>query len=270
MRSSFTKQAFELHSDIRLPFEPKGEALALKEEIRRSLKFLNLFEYNHLNARLITSEKDFFDVENILFYNVGLGAFSHLMLDEISFSLEYDSNSPSNKYTYSYELTSKVTSEEINDVILEFSFELDKMTSDMKPLDYWHALNQGHIKISKLMNPNEFGLSIVIETPEKHRNITSLLKPLIDGLISAFHYQNSVNQEILDYIAKKKYISEDVVLSQLRGKDYTFLGERNLVSMYRDGIKWNPEDEKCTKINMKQIKGLSKTIKVYGRVYLLK
>lgn len=59
MGKSFYKQVYELHSDIRLPFEPKGEALTLKEEIRRNVKLLNPREYNHLNARLITSEKDF-------------------------------------------------------------------------------------------------------------------------------------------------------------------------------------------------------------------
>ena len=69
---------------------------------------------------MITSEKDFFDVENVLFYNVGSGAFSHLSLDEVSFSLVCDSNSRGNKYTYSYELTSEATNEEINDTILEF------------------------------------------------------------------------------------------------------------------------------------------------------
>ncbi len=267
MEKSFSKQVYELRSDIRLPFEPKGEALALKEEIRRNVKLLNPREYNHLNARLITNDKEFFDVENILFYNVGSGAFSHLRLDEVSFSLVCDSNSLSNKYTYSYELISEATTEEINNTILEFSFEIDKMISDMKPLDYWHALKQGDIKISKLMNPKEFGLSIVIEIPEKHRNITSLFKPMIDGLISAFHYQNSVDQDVLNNITKMKHISDDAVLSQLSRKDYTFLGERNLISSYRNGIKWNPEDEKCTKANIRQIKGLNNLIKVYGKAF---
>lgn len=202
-----------------------------------------------------------------MFYNVGLGAFSHLRLDEVSFSLVCDLNSQSKKYTYTYELTSEATTEEINDTILEFCFEMDKITSDLKPLDYWHALNQGDIKISKLVNPKEFGLTIVIEIPEKHRNITSLFKPMIDGLISAFHYQNSVDQDILNYITKKKDISDDVVLSQLSHKDYTFLGERNLISSYRNGIKWNPEDEKCTKVNIRQKSRLNKVMKVYGKAF---
>lgn len=270
MESSFFKQCFELHSDIRLPFEPKGEAVALREEIRRNVKLLKPSEYNHLSARLITSEKAFFDVENVLFYNVGSGAFSHLQLDEISFSLESDSNNQSNKYTYSYELTSEETTVEIHNTILEFSFDIDKFRSDMNPLDYWHAFNQGNIKISKLSNPKEFGLSIVIDFPEKYRNITALIKPLIDGLISSFHYQNSADQVVLNYIAKKKHISEDVVISQLSRKDYAFLGERNLISSYRNGVKWNPEDEKCTKVSIKQVMGLSEKVKISGKAYLLK
>jgi hypothetical protein len=63
MGKCFSKKVFELHSDIRLSFDPKCEAFALKEEIRRNMKLLNPYEYNHLNARLITSEKGFFDVK---------------------------------------------------------------------------------------------------------------------------------------------------------------------------------------------------------------
>src|SRR5665647_707756 len=233
MEKSFSKQVFEIHSDLRLPFEPKGESLTLKEEIRRNVKLLNPSEYNHLNARLITSEKGFFDVENVLFYNVGSGAFSHLRLDELTYSLVYGSSSQRGKYTYSYELTPEATTGEINDTMLEFSFDMDKIASDMKPLDYWLAFYKGDIKISKLLNPKVFGLSFIIALPVKHRNIISLVKPMIDGVIASFHYQNSVDQEVLDYIATKKHISEDDVVAQFSRKDYAFLGERNLISSYR-------------------------------------
>ena len=106
--------------------------------------------------------------------------------------------------------------------------------------------------------------------PKKHRNITSLIKPLIDGLISSFHYQNSPDHEVLDYIAKKKNASEDVAMLQLSRNDFAFLGPRNLISSYKNGVKWNPEDEKCTKVNIKQIAGLSKKAIIYGKAYMLR
>ena len=51
------------------------------------------------------------------------------------------------------------------------------------------------------------------------------------------------------------------MLSQLSHKDYTFLGERDLISSYRNRIKWNPEDEKCTNVNIRQKSGLNKVMK---------
>lgn len=75
-----------------------------------------------------------------------------------------------------------------------------------KPLDYWHAFFQGDHNISMLKCQKEFGISLIIELPEKHRNITSLVKPMIDGLISCFHYQNSIDQGVIDYIALKKNV----------------------------------------------------------------
>jgi hypothetical protein len=270
MGSSFSKQCFEIHSDIRLPFEPKGEALALREEIRRNVRSFRPCEYNHLSASLISNEKSFFDAENVLFYNVGSAAFSHLQLDEISFSLESDPMCSNNKYTYHYELTSKVAAEVTQNTIIEFCFDINELLSDMKPLDYWLAFTQGDIITSQLIDPQEFGLSIVFDIPKKHRNITSLIKPLIDGLIASFHYQSSVDQRVLDYISKKTHISEYDVMSKLRHKEHSFLGERKLISSYREGIKWNPADEKCTRVNLKQVIGSSPKIKVHGKVYSIK
>ncbi len=130
-------------------------------------------------------------------------------MDEISFSLESDSSNQSNKYRYSYELISQENTAETNNTILEFSFDMDRPRSGMKPIDYLHAFHQDDIKISNLLNTKEFGLLIVFDFPEAYRNITGIIRPLLDGLVSSFHYQNSEDQVLLNYI-EKKHISEDV------------------------------------------------------------
>jgi hypothetical protein len=263
-------QGFRVQSEIRLPFEPKGEAIALKDKIRSCLKTLNPSEYSHLKACLTTGTENFFDVENILLYNVGTGAFTHLNLDELSFSLNRDSKKSKIKYTYSYELISEEEQAGTCDTILEFCFHVEKVTSSMKPLDYWYDFKHGIVKITEMINPEELGLAIVIEMPEKHRNIVSLVKPIIDGIISSFHYQESATHEVIAYIAEQKQISEKEVSSLLTGRDWAFLGERDIVSKFRTGLKWNPEDEKCTRVNLKQIIGSDNQVKVYGKAYKLK
>ena len=109
-------------------------------------------------------------------------------MDEISFSLESDSSNQSNKYRYSYELISQENTAETNNTILEFSFDMDRPRSGMKPIDYLHAFHQDDIKISNLLNTKEFGLLIVFDFPEAYRNITGIIRPLLDGLVSYFHY----------------------------------------------------------------------------------
>lgn len=266
MKNKTFYQSFELSSDIRLPFQPKKEALALREKIRRNLKRFVSQKYNHLNALLASNEQAFFDVENVLFYNVGAGAFAHLMLDEISFALEKSADGQEKKYKYFYGLCDEKSSSAESATMVEFSFCIDKMTSDMKPLDYWHAFKQGEIKLIDSVNPKEFGLFVNIIAPQKNRNLSGIIKPLLDGIIAAFHYQNLVDQKVLVSMAEKLQIDRELVLQELSCHGYEILGERHLVSSYRKGIKWNPEDEKCTKVNIRQKQAPIETITISGKV----
>jgi len=74
--NKITDKHFFIESDICLPYGPKGKALELREAIKKELKQTSGYGDTHLKARLITSETDFFDVENILSYNIGSGSFS--------------------------------------------------------------------------------------------------------------------------------------------------------------------------------------------------
>lgn len=269
MKTTEFNNYFEVHSDIRLPFEPKGEAIALRKEIQRKLKALCPDKYNNLIACLITNEEGFFDVENVLLYNVGLGAFSHLSLDEISFSLIHNQNGYGKNYIYSYILSSELSAKSIHRPIIRFSFELDKLSYGLKPVDYWLAFHNGDIQISTILNPLEFGLSITLEVPVK-QNIVALMKSLVDGIISTLHFQRSVDQIALNVISAKKNIKRDFLQRLFNKKDYSVLGERKVVSSYRSGIKWNPEDEKCTCVNLKQVTNTSQKFKIYGEVFLIR
>jgi hypothetical protein len=266
MKNTQFNQQFELGSNIRLPFEPKGEALALREELRNGLEKLEPRKYNHLIASLATNEKAFFDVENVLFYNIGSGAFSHLMLDELSFSLKESDKWQREKYKYVYGLEEKEHSREISDPVMEFCFTIDKMASNKKPLDYWYAFKNGKIKLIDFVKPKKFGLYIGIKAPQKYPNLTGLIKPLLDGIISAFHYQNPIEPGAISFIAEKLKIENEELVMLFDQHDYEFLGERNLVSCYRNGIKWNPEDEKCTSVNIKQEKALVNEVMISGKV----
>ena len=243
---------FKTSSNIRLPFEPKGEALALKNTIRNGIKSLKKQEYTVLNATLNTMESGFFDVENVLFYNVGSGSFSHLGIDELHFKLSRDSSDKKYEYLYEVESTPKCDfSEKIQ--IVEFNASLHKITSDLKPAFYWKLIHNSKVSLnSNHSQVNEFGLLIEIELEKKHPNLTSVIKPMIDGIISALHYQDYPSTGSINYLSEKYKLENDLIVEMFKKKPYSILGKRDLISEYRSGVKWNPADEKCIWTVVKQ------------------
>ncbi len=76
---------FELHSspgavqfwsDVRLPFEPKGDAKQARAELRNALSALA--PTGELSAEYASIDRGLCDVENVLLYNVGMAHFSGL------------------------------------------------------------------------------------------------------------------------------------------------------------------------------------------------
>lgn len=70
----------EVHawSSRRLPFEPKGDMLAYREQLRAVLRALRPRPGQGLIATYMSPDTAFVDVENAALYNVGAGAYGHL------------------------------------------------------------------------------------------------------------------------------------------------------------------------------------------------
>ena len=68
------RREVELWSTRRLPFEPKGEALAMRQDLRAALRRLDAARGEVLHAVYASAEDGFADVENVLLYNVGASA----------------------------------------------------------------------------------------------------------------------------------------------------------------------------------------------------
>lgn len=69
----------------RLPFEPKGWHLELRNTIKSHLKKLR-GDGVILQAIYKSIDPAFFDVEKVLFYNVGTSAFSHVLIKTLQTS----------------------------------------------------------------------------------------------------------------------------------------------------------------------------------------
>ncbi len=79
------KNNVKIWSVTRLPFEPKGWLVDMREQIRQDLRLLNLEKDHTFCAYYISSDNSFCDVENILFYNVGVSYFNNLTKNGLIF-----------------------------------------------------------------------------------------------------------------------------------------------------------------------------------------
>ena len=239
------------YSEERLNFEPKDWRKDFKKDLSIAIKELDT-DGEVFKAKLITEEKGFFDVENILFYNLGTANFKRLDTKWVWFSLEIGENFHNKKYVHEYGFVDSIP--EINeDIIAEWSnIIIEKPTTGRKPLDYWLPFKQSNsIKTNCVNYSGEFGLSIKIDKPKNAvLNIINIQKPLLDGIISVFHEATQVAKDIIEYIASKTYYSVEEIESFVSNNKIAVLPQRDIIQKYREGIKWNPQDEKCTDVRI--------------------
>lgn len=262
-------------SNFRLPFEPKDFAKSYREEIRKILSNLQIQENQILKAKYITSNSDFFDVENILFYNVGTSYFRNICKNGFLMKYEFRDELKKDEYTHiiEYQIVAKDSELPLitRNILSEFQFDIKSLTTNNKVANYWFAMHSGTIELSKLNKPiNDFGLSITVLTNKKIPNIVSLMKSLLDGIISGYHDEEKLDDDAIERLSKSLNSDKLKIEKYIQNKQFAVLGKRNLVSKYRNGVKWNPADEKCKEVIIipKYSKNI-KTPKIMGELYLI-
>lgn len=87
VRLSESANCVEAWSRFRLPFEPKGESLEYREQLKAAISGLRAASTALVEAEYVSpSLPSNCDVENVLFYNVGAGAFASVARAGLSFA----------------------------------------------------------------------------------------------------------------------------------------------------------------------------------------
>lgn len=262
-----------VHSEIRTQFQPKGQVKEFQEFIKKHLKRLTGFDQTHLQANLITNDNNFFDVENIVNYNIGPRSFGHLNLD--SYGIKKIIVKEGKPYFYEYEYrTSQFTSSEISNsdeaIIQNFEFEINKITSDTKATKYWLAYKNGRTKKLKENYSGTFGMRIEIETSKRISNLSSVVKQLIDGIICGFQYQIAVDERIIDCLSEQLNEKSEVISRYLRDKDNSIMGENIIIRKRGKGVILNPIDDLCIDIYIYQrYTNCKEDCKIKGEVFAI-
>jgi hypothetical protein len=250
-------------SSKRLPFESNtSDIKSVKKELKTKLLHLDVSVNNKLKAIYISEEKDFVDVENVLFYNVGICAFPK-KLKEIHFERKFSSpkkcserNKLFNHYC-EYELVQQISSAIKEDKILAKweDVKFSKIRSNDKAESFWYNFKKqsDKIKIIKKSNADSnFGIELFVKKPNKDKkNVFNLVKPMLDGLICSFHNQKVVNNSLIDILHDRLGCEKSQIQKFLEDKKKSPLWEKEILKNYgKKSIKWNPADDVCTNVRL--------------------
>lgn len=249
-------KAIIANSDCRISFEPKGIEKEFRNSLRRELTKLELSKDEILLAIFKNVKQDFFDVENILFYNIGTSSFKETSSNGIIFEypdkILQSSEGLNNEYIYRIINEEEYHSSFVDEKVCDFEFVMDNIDANMKPHNYWYAFHRGMVKCYTNINnkTDYFGIDMQIHTPKSFYNLTSLIKPMLDGIISALHYELRFDMTGIERLSEKLNLRVNETIELLERRSYSILEGRRLLAKYRNGIKWNPEDERCRKVRI--------------------
>lgn len=244
----------EVFSDRRLPFEPKGWLVELRSAIRNSVASLMADAESILHATYVSPVSGLFDVENVLFYNVGATCFqkasSHGLLFERGFGPPPQAPSGQMRphyHSYSIQPRSVVPSRwMIGETLATWSTDLSGLQD---PSRVWLETQPSLFLTNKGLEgfDGPFGLDIELQVPaRKGLNVASAMKPLLDGLISALHaYDGTPPGEVVRRLAKHLEVDEQSIRMALANRNGALLQPRRLVVTRRNGVQWNPADDLC-------------------------
>jgi hypothetical protein len=245
----------EFWTKIRLPFEPKDALLNARNDLRLALRSLKPRPGQSLQATYASAERSFCDVENVLFYNVGPATFGGLAGSGISFDRSWSPVPPLSGDTpmahyHCYQLVDALPVRP-DAPLWQSRFPLPPLSSSIKPHSIWWEASRAAASPSVSLNES-FELKVLLGTPTPIPNLATIIKPLLDGLISAFHIDSQADGDVIQRLAAKTGWPEDEIRRRLTQPTAPLLGARRLVSAYRNFVKWNPADELCERCTVQQ------------------
>lgn len=256
-----TPGVVEMWSAVRLPFEPRGWQIDMRNDLREALLDLSHGSCGRLHAVYCAADNGaLVDTENVLFYNVGGTALRPLMARAVTFERNYQvpSQPPEtglgDNQTLHYHRYSQTT---------ETSFRFWKpgrllgafhdvpVASVAKPAPVWKAIRDYAAPPTETApTPTRFLVNVQVtdtRKPAPAGSVAGILKPVLDGIISAYHSHAGS-----DAVAEAKRLEESgigpaaTMQNQLLDRRWATLGARRLVKPFgATGVQWNPADDFC-------------------------
>lgn len=246
----------EAWSTVRLPFEPKGRMLELRTELRAALRSLSPAPGAQLHAVYgATDDGQFVDTENVLLYNVGTAALSHLSESAVTVERVFaypappdESALPPDRLHYQrYSVGAPTELHHWRPIGTLAAFDKVDVSSLTSPGPVWAGIRSRTPPQPRVVDdPARFLVRLKIRDrrPALRTNLATLIKPTLDGVISAFHSHTGQADHVAQRLADAGVARYDLVRRWLADPNWAALGPRTLVKPFgTHGVQWSPADD---------------------------
>jgi hypothetical protein len=162
----------------RLPFEPKGEMRSARDDLQKALQRLVCPSGLVLAATYSSADCSFCDVENILFYNVGSGAFAGIARRGLRFERTQGIPTTPDGRAFSYYQRYyflETPKQPTRQAAASFEFAIDGISTSTKPHSVWWPAAGAHSTVPPAPVHSAFELYVELGAP-KVQNASSIVK----------------------------------------------------------------------------------------------
>lgn len=285
-------KSLEIQSDFSVNYPSNdiisAEAYRLKYHIYHEVQSLRT-NNNVLLSTYAGNSPENSDIENLLFYNIGTGAFSKVFqsskeMKQVAFKMDSTSQENQSSHKYKYEVVCSKNVEKDNlcgkTLIAKWNGITIGRTLPQKPDEYYAALRSVTVRKTNDSRdkPHEnevirygseqcetfFGIKIELIVPDSKKSIhpVSVMKHLLDGVICAFHGED---EDGSTWKALEKRFEKDAYekLWENKSDSWNLLGKQKYLSSSKG---WNPEDDRL-KFGWIIVKCEGEEYKMSGEIY---
>ena len=257
----------EAWSSARLPFEPTGVMREFRGELRSAAAQLLAAPGEGLYALYTSPIDGHFDIENVLLYNVGTAAFRRSARYELVVERSHGPvvdppvETAQARHNYRFEVMPIDTPWRCWSAVRPLAsfgpVDLGPPAHAQDRSWVWYAVRRSGTEVPQPMSPpSAFGLELVLEVPAGVSvNLASIAKPLIDGVVAAFHSHD--HSTSADVVAHRVAVQLGIPIEEVRlllGHNRTaILGPRRLLWARLDTVQWNPADDLCAAFRIRRV-----------------
>lgn len=230
---------------MRLPFEPRGELREYRDALRAALRTLAPAPGQVLVATYLSPNREFVDAENVLLYNVGAGSYAHLAASGLSVSRV---RSPDELHHLRYRVAAMAA---LPPGDLLATVESAMPPDPHSPGAWWSALRPAvTLALPDTVPVAAVTLEVTLHRSGPNPRLAGIVKPLLDGLVSALHAHDGTDHDVLAP-RLASFGHPEQVWSLLCSTDAAALGTRRLIRPHGAGLAWNPADELCRALTLR-------------------